>query len=90
MAVSYTHLDVYKRQVLIYGHYDIQPAEPLREWKSPPFQPRVRGRNLLGRGASDDKGQMFTHVKALESYLRTAGKLPVNVKCLFELSLIHI
>jgi len=70
--------------VLIYGHYDIQPAEPLREWKSPPFQPRVRGRNLLGRGASDDKGQMFTHVKALESYLRTAGKLPVNVKCLFE------
>lgn len=70
--------------VLIYGHYDVQPSDPLREWRSPPFEPTVRGDDLYGRGASDDKGQMFVHIKALESYLRTSGELPVNVKCLFE------
>jgi acetylornithine deacetylase/succinyl-diaminopimelate desuccinylase-like protein len=70
--------------VLIYGHYDVQPVDPLSEWQSPPFEPTVRGQDLYGRGASDDKGQMFTHIKAMESYLRTTGKLPVNVKCLFE------
>ena len=70
--------------ILIYGHYDVQPVDPLSEWRSPPFEPIVRGDNLYGRGASDDKGQLFTHVKAIESYLRTLGRLPVNVKCLFE------
>jgi acetylornithine deacetylase/succinyl-diaminopimelate desuccinylase-like protein len=70
--------------VLIYGHYDVQPADPLSEWRSPPFQPIVHGDDLYGRGACDDKGQMFAHVKALESCLRTTGKLPVNLKCLFE------
>jgi len=70
--------------VLIYGHYDVQPADPLPEWSSPPFAPTVRGNDLFGRGACDDKGQMFTHVKALEAYLQTSGALPVNVKCLFE------
>jgi acetylornithine deacetylase/succinyl-diaminopimelate desuccinylase-like protein len=70
--------------VLIYGHYDVQPVDPLRDWRSPPFVPTIRGPDLYGRGACDDKGQMFTHVKSLESYLRTAGKLPVNAKCLFE------
>lgn len=70
--------------VLIYGHYDVQPAEPLEQWRIPPFKPTVIGDNLHGRGASDDKGQMFVHVKALESYLRTTGELPVNVLCLFE------
>ena len=70
--------------VLIYGHYDVQPPDPLNEWHSPPFVPVVRGENLYGRGASDNKGQMFAHIKALESYLRTTGKLPVNVKCIFE------
>jgi acetylornithine deacetylase/succinyl-diaminopimelate desuccinylase-like protein len=70
--------------VLIYGHYDVQPPDPLREWTAPPFAPTVRGRYLYGRGACDDKGQLFAHVKALESYLQTAGRLPVNVKCLFE------
>ncbi|WP_454624714.1 dipeptidase [Bradyrhizobium cenepequi] len=69
---------------LVYGHYDVQPADPIREWQSPPFEPVVRGDNLFGRGAADDKGQMFTHVKAAECLLRTAGSLPVNVKCLFE------
>jgi len=70
--------------ILVYGHYDVQPPDPLSEWISPPFQPAVRGDNLYGRGACDDKGQLFTHVKAIESYLRVAGRLPVNVKCLFE------
>jgi acetylornithine deacetylase/succinyl-diaminopimelate desuccinylase-like protein len=70
--------------VLVYGHYDVQPAEPLREWRTPPFEPVVRDNNLYGRGACDDKGQLFTHVKALESYLKTQRTLPVNVKCIFE------
>ena len=70
--------------VLIYGHYDAQPPDPLHEWHSPPFEPAVRGNYIFGRGACDDKGQMFVHVKALEAYLRTQRKLPVNVKCLFE------
>jgi acetylornithine deacetylase/succinyl-diaminopimelate desuccinylase-like protein len=70
--------------VLIYGHYDVQPAEPLEEWLSPPFAPVVRGDDIYGRGASDNKGQMFAHVKAIESFVRTTGALPVNVICLFE------
>ena len=70
--------------VLIYGHYDVQPPDPLNEWKSPPFKPIVRGTNLYGRGACDDKGQLFVHIKAIEAYLRTQHSLPVNVKCLFE------
>jgi acetylornithine deacetylase/succinyl-diaminopimelate desuccinylase-like protein len=70
--------------VLVYGHYDVQPAEPLDEWRSPPFEPVVRGDDVYGRGASDNKGQMFVHVKAIESFLKTAGALPVNVICLFE------
>jgi acetylornithine deacetylase/succinyl-diaminopimelate desuccinylase-like protein len=70
--------------ILIYGHYDVQPPEPLSEWRTPPFEPVVRDNNLYGRGACDDKGQLFTHVKALESYLTTERTLPVNVKCVFE------
>jgi acetylornithine deacetylase/succinyl-diaminopimelate desuccinylase-like protein len=70
--------------ILIYGHYDVVPTDPLSEWRSPPFEPTIRDNDLQGRGASDDKGQLFVHVKAVESYLRTVGQLPVNVKCLFE------
>ena len=70
--------------LLIYGHYDVQPAESLKEWHIPPFEPVVRDNNLYGRGACDDKGQLFTHVKALESYFETERSLPVNVKCIFE------
>ena len=70
--------------VLIYGHYDVQPPEPLDQWRSPPFEPVESGNSLYGRGASDDKGQMLAHLKAIESCLCTAGALPVNVKCLFE------
>lgn len=70
--------------LLIYGHYDVQPVDPLSAWRSPPFDPQIREGYLFGRGASDDKGQLFTHVKALEAYLGTTGRLPVNVKCIFE------
>ena len=70
--------------LLIYGHYDVQPPEPLSEWRTPPFHPEVARGRLFGRGASDDKGQMFAHVKALESWLATRGRLPVNVRCVFE------
>jgi acetylornithine deacetylase/succinyl-diaminopimelate desuccinylase-like protein len=70
--------------LLIYGHYDVQPPEPLEPWLSPPFEPTVRDGNLYARGATDDKGQMFTHLKAVEAWLKTAGRLPVNVKILIE------
>jgi len=65
--------------ILLYGHYDVQPAEPLEEWTSPAFEPTVRDGNLFARGASDNKGQLLLHVKALEAHLKGAGTLPVNV-----------
>ena len=71
--------------VLCYGHYDVQPAEPLDEWESPPFEPTERDGNLYARGAVDDKGQMWMHVKALESLFAAGkGKLPVNVRVILE------
>lgn len=70
--------------VLIYGHYDVVPVDPPQAWHTPPFEPAVRGDDLYGRGACDDKGQLFAHIKALESYLMTEHALPVNVRCLFE------
>ncbi|MCC6748259.1 MAG: dipeptidase [Deltaproteobacteria bacterium] len=70
--------------VLVYGHYDVQPAEPLELWQSPPFTPEVRGGKLFARGAADDKGQVFIHLKVLEAFRRTVGELPVNVKVLIE------
>jgi acetylornithine deacetylase/succinyl-diaminopimelate desuccinylase-like protein len=70
--------------VLVYGHYDVQPADDPDEWTSPPFAPAVRGEELFGRGACDDKGQLWAHVKAIEALLRTTGRLPVNVVCVFE------
>jgi acetylornithine deacetylase/succinyl-diaminopimelate desuccinylase-like protein len=73
-----------KPTLLVYGHYDVQPAEPLEPWLSPPFEPTVRDGNLYARGATDDKGQMFTHLKAAEAWLRGAGGLPLNVKFLIE------
>lgn len=70
--------------VLIYGHYDVQPPEPLDEWLSPPFEPTVRDGRLYGRGTADDKGQLYMHVKALEAHLATRGSLPINVVVLAE------
>jgi acetylornithine deacetylase/succinyl-diaminopimelate desuccinylase-like protein len=73
-----------KPTILFYGHYDVQPADPLDEWKSPPFEPEVRGEDLFARGAADDKGQVYLQIKAVDSLLRRDGKLPVNVKFLVE------
>ncbi len=70
--------------VLVYGHYDVQPPDPLELWDSPPFEPTRRNGNLYARGATDDKGQMFTHVKAAEAWLKTTGSLPVNLVFLIE------
>ncbi len=70
--------------ILIYGHYDVQPAEPLELWTSPAFEPTVRDGRIYARGSVDDKGQLFAHVKALEAYLRVRGALPVNVVVLAE------
>jgi acetylornithine deacetylase/succinyl-diaminopimelate desuccinylase-like protein len=73
-----------KPTVLSYGHYDVQPADPLDEWHTPPFEPTERNGNLYARGAVDDKGQMYMHVKALESLLTTKAALPLNVRVLLE------
>jgi len=70
--------------VLVYGHYDVQPAEPLELWTSPPFQPTVRDGKLHARGSVDDKGQLYIHVKAAEALLKVRGKLPVNLVVLAE------
>lgn len=70
--------------LLIYGHYDVQPVEPLSAWTRPPFEPQIEGDNLYARGASDDKGQAFAVLAALESYLQTSKKLPLNVKVVLE------
>ncbi|HVX39757.1 MAG TPA: dipeptidase [Gemmatimonadaceae bacterium] len=70
--------------VLIYGHYDVQPAEPLELWESPPFEPTVRDGKIFARGSVDDKGQLYLHIKALEAHLATRGALPVNVIVLAE------
>lgn len=73
-----------KPTVLIYGHYDVQPADPLDEWKSPPFEPTIRGNRLYGRGTSDNKCQHFIFLSAVASYLKTQKRLPVNIKFAIE------
>lgn len=70
--------------VLLYGHYDVQPADPLALWHTAPFEPTEREGNLYARGSSDDKGQLFVHLKALEALMQSTGGLPVNIKCMFE------
>lgn len=70
--------------LLIYGHYDVQPADPLHEWHTPPFEPTVVGDSLFGRGASDDKGPTLATLKALQTLRATTGSLPLNVKVLIE------
>ncbi len=72
-----------KPTTLVYAHYDVQPAEPLDEWHSPPFEPTERNGNIYARGAVDDKGQLWIQIKALESLLASGG-LPINVRCIFE------
>jgi acetylornithine deacetylase/succinyl-diaminopimelate desuccinylase-like protein len=70
--------------MLFYGHYDVQPVDPLNLWESPPFEPTVRDGEIYARGAADDKGQVFMHLKAIEAHLKQTGKLPINVKLLIE------
>jgi acetylornithine deacetylase/succinyl-diaminopimelate desuccinylase-like protein len=70
--------------VLVYGHYDVQPADPLELWETGPFEPQVRGDLLFGRGSSDMKGQVLAAFHAIESLMRGGGELPVNVKFLLE------
>ena len=70
--------------VLVYGHYDVQPPEPLELWETPPFEPDVRDGRIYARGAADDKGQLFLHLKALEAHLAIRGRLPVNLVVLAE------
>jgi acetylornithine deacetylase/succinyl-diaminopimelate desuccinylase-like protein len=70
--------------VIVYGHYDVQPADPLNEWLTPPFEPTIKGDDLFARGATDDKGQLFIHIAAVEAYLQSSGKLPLNIKFLLE------
>jgi acetylornithine deacetylase/succinyl-diaminopimelate desuccinylase-like protein len=70
--------------VLVYGHYDVQPPDPLDEWTTPPFEPDIRDGHVYARGATDDKGQMLTHVLSVAAWMKSVGSLPVNVKFLIE------
>ena len=73
-----------KPTILVYGHYDVQPVDPLELWKTPPFEPTVRDGKLFARGSSDDKGQLIIHAMALEAHLQVNGDCPVNVKFVIE------
>jgi acetylornithine deacetylase/succinyl-diaminopimelate desuccinylase-like protein len=73
-----------RQTLLIYGHFDVQPPEPLEAWDSPPFQPTLRNGRIYGRGSADNKGQFFCHLKAVEAVLRSKGQLPLNVKFLLD------
>lgn len=84
VCADWLHAGPGKPTILIYGHFDVQPAEPFDLWSSPPFEPEVRDGKLWGRGASDDKGGMFIPILAAEAMLKTSGRLPVNVRFFFE------
>ncbi|MEJ2105122.1 MAG: M20/M25/M40 family metallo-hydrolase, partial [Ignavibacteriaceae bacterium] len=73
-----------KPTVLIYGHYDVQPVDPIDLWDSPPFEPTIRDGKIFARGATDDKGQMFIHIKSVEAFMKIKGSLPLNVKFIIE------
>ena len=70
--------------VLVYGHYDVQPPDPIEDWVSPPFEPAIRDGKIYARGATDDKGQLYTHIKSVEAWTQTEGKLPANVLFVIE------
>jgi len=70
--------------ILFYGHYDVQPVDPLELWESPPFEATIREGEIYARGAADDKGQVFMHFKAIEAHLKQNGKLPVNIRIVLE------
>ncbi len=70
--------------ILFYGHYDVQPVDPLELWQSPPFEATIRDGEIFARGSADDKGQVFMHFKAVEAHLKQNGRLPVNIKFILE------
>jgi acetylornithine deacetylase/succinyl-diaminopimelate desuccinylase-like protein len=73
-----------RKHFMVYGHYDVQPPEPFELWKTPPFEPRIEGRSLFGRGASDNKGQNLAHLKAVEAYFKSGTDLPVDLTFVIE------
>ncbi|OGU99995.1 MAG: peptidase M20, partial [Ignavibacteria bacterium RIFOXYA2_FULL_37_17] len=73
-----------KPTVLVYGHYDVQPVDPVELWNSPPFEPVIKEGKIFARGATDDKGQLFVHLKSVEAFFKTEGSLPLNIKFLIE------
>ncbi len=73
-----------KPTVLVYGHYDVQPVDPIELWDNPPFEPVIKEGKIWARGATDDKGQVYVHIKSVEAYFKTVGSLPLNVKFLIE------
>src|SRR5918911_1399047 len=73
-----------KPTILFYGHYDVQPVDPLELWTSPPFEATVRDGEIYARGSADDKGQVFMHFKAIEAHMKQSGRLPVNIKIILE------
>ena len=70
--------------ILFYGHYDVQPVDPLELWESPPFEATIRDGEIYARGSADDKGQIFMHFKAIEAHLKQNGRLPVNIRIILE------
>jgi acetylornithine deacetylase/succinyl-diaminopimelate desuccinylase-like protein len=73
-----------KPTVLVYGHYDVQPVDPINLWDSPPFEPTIKEDKIYARGATDDKGQMLMHIKSVEAFMKTVGSLPLNIKFIIE------
>jgi acetylornithine deacetylase/succinyl-diaminopimelate desuccinylase-like protein len=73
-----------KPTILFYGHYDVQPVDPVELWTSPPFEATVRDGEIYARGAADDKGQVFMHIKAVEAHIKQSGTLPLNIKFFIE------
>jgi acetylornithine deacetylase/succinyl-diaminopimelate desuccinylase-like protein len=73
-----------KPTILVYGHYDVQPVDPIELWNSPPFEPTIKNGKIFARGATDDKGQVFMHFKSVEAFFKNEGSLPVNIKYIIE------
>src|SRR3954463_1983815 len=86
LVIARTYLERSKDRphFLVYGHYDVQPPEPFELWKSPPFEPRIEGRSLFARGATDNKGQHLAHLNAVEAYLKTSTELPCDLTFVIE------
>ncbi len=84
LVFAQTEIRPERKTLLFYGHYDVQPVDPLELWDNPPFEPVIKDGVIYARGSSDDKGQVYTHIKAMEAYVREGVELPVNVKFIIE------